>query len=160
MNHKILLLLFIGQFILTALSGQCVLSEKKSEIQINDSILLTADISCVSKDSLHFEKVKTFDSFLISDNELVFGTDGEVPITKLDKLRLIVKGKNIDLETSSMYNPNGKSLDIRKSQFDISLLSPEVYILKGVFSDGAGTYIAEWLIVQDVSVRIKLGLIE
>lgn len=53
-----------------------------------------------------------------------------------------------------MYNPWFDSP--RTEDFSIQKVEGG-YLLKGVFSDGAGRYEAEWLVIQNTSVRIKLS---
>jgi hypothetical protein len=72
----------------------------------------------------------------------------------LSKATLKVGNKTYKLQVDSMYNPwfgnraNEKSFKIENNG--------NQSILKGIFSDGAGTYGAEWLIFGDASIRTIL----
>lgn len=102
-----------------------------------------------------------------SDKDLVcringhipFGTSFGLPKTYLKKLSITFNGKSYLLDVSNMYNAwgsrpleypgkiryfGGKCSDVNNCQ------------LRGLFSDGAGSFVAEWLIVNGRQVRTVL----
>lgn len=86
----------------------------------------------------------------------VFGVDGGgAPSTKLEKLVFIRGTRKTTLEVSSMYEPALGRMD--KGRFQVRVLNDRSAILTGSFSDAAGSYIARWLIVDDVGVRTLLS---
>jgi len=101
-------------------------------------------------------KFELFDmKFIIGiDNVILFGIDGEPPKFKLKKATLKIADKRYDLQINDMYNPwFGDS--INEQLFKIKNTGSQ-YILQGIFSDGAGTYAAEWLIEGSSSIRTIL----
>jgi hypothetical protein len=93
--------------------------------------------------------------YVISINKKpVFGTDGEVPRTFLKKATLTIGTKNYNLQVDGMYNSwldkyfNDKIIKLRTEEFK--------YIVTALFSDGAGTYGVEWVIVGQGSIRTIL----
>jgi hypothetical protein len=87
------------------------------------------------------------------DGKLVFGTDWEVPVQRLRSATVHVGGRQISLDTSCMYNPQ---LGLRDAK-DFSARAVEGGVsVRGKFSDGAGTYQAEWLVINGASVRTSL----
>ena len=96
------------------------------------------------------------DNFVISiDNSPLFGTDGGIPKYKISKAILKIGKKTYNLQTDNMYNPwFGDYLN--EEFFKIIHHSENYHILKAVFSDGAGTYAAEWLIEWNSSIRAIL----
>ena len=85
----------------------------------------------------------------------VFGTDGGVPITKFEGLTLIQGKRRIPLDISSMYDPSFGQIERR--QFRVQHVNARRLILTGTFSDAAGSYVAEWLVVDGASVRTLLS---
>jgi hypothetical protein len=84
------------------------------------------------------------------DGKPVFGTDGEMPRSRLDKAAVEVAGRKVDLDTSCMYNPWVAKPE--KSSYSASP-AEDGYLVTGSFSGGAGSYFAQWLIVIGGSVR-------
>ena len=87
------------------------------------------------------------------DNALWYGSDIglDKPKNQLTSLVLEIDNKKINLDISSMFNPNfsGK---LHKDQFKIQKAGGQ-YNLYGYFSDGAGTYTAHWKIINYLSIR-------
>ena len=93
------------------------------------------------------------------DGYPVFGTDGAVPKAEIKSLVLVANSKRISLNHKGMYNPwspiEGKSLYIY-----IVDDSPNGLRLRGEFSDGAATYIVEWLVIGGGSARVLIDCVE
>ncbi len=87
------------------------------------------------------------------DGAVWFGKDFglELPRNQLIKLTLKVKGKEIPLNVSGMYNPRYTGY-LNEEYFKL-VESVGGWILYGMFSDGAGTYTAHWRIIKGKSVR-------
>lgn len=84
----------------------------------------------------------------------VFGTDGEMPRFILTAATAILDGKPIKLNTRNMYNPwFGDSPDAESCKL---VRRGNTARLLALFSDGAGTYLAEWQIANGVAKRIVL----
>jgi hypothetical protein len=88
------------------------------------------------------------------DGKPVFGTDWEIPKSQLVRASLKAPDNIIELDVSCMYNPwFTKKPDPR----DFSAEKVEGgYRIRGFFSDAAGSYNAEWLVIKDSSVRTRL----
>lgn len=97
-------------------------------------------------------KLEFKNNILISiDNTPIFGTDGETPISELTKAVLTINNKTYNLQVDHMYNPWFAD-NVIATNFDL-IGENENYILKVIFSDGAGTYAAEWLIEWNSCIR-------
>ena len=70
-------------------------------------------------------------------------------------LTLIQGKRRIPLDISSMYDPSFGQIERR--QFRVQQVNARRLILTGTFSDGAGSYVAEWLVVDGASVRTLLS---
>ena len=91
--------------------------------------------------------------------EPVLGTDGELPKYVLRKAVLLLNGRRYNLQVSNMYNPwFGEGLKYGPSQKSARLLKKKsTYQVQAIFSDGAGSYRAEWVIANKISRRTKLS---
>jgi hypothetical protein len=93
---------------------------------------------------------------ILIDGEIFFGTDFSIPKSKLTKANFCLKESNgskicIPLDVSNMYDPWFKSEPIIKVFKD-----GDRYIIRGSFSDGAGSYYAEWIVTNNASIRTIL----
>lgn len=85
----------------------------------------------------------------------IFGTDSIIPHTVLKKLTVKQGAKRTSLDVSFMYDPWFERLD--KSRFKVRVYDGGSLVLTGLFSDAAGSYVAEWLIVDAIGVRTLLS---
>lgn len=68
------------------------------------------------------------------------------------KATLKIKDKSYNLQVDNMYNPwTGDHLNV--DFFKIIHSGENHHLLKCIFSDGAGTYAAQWLIEWNSSIR-------
>ena len=86
------------------------------------------------------------------DGVPLFGSDGELPKFKLTQAVLKIGDKIYNLQVDNMYNP-WYGTGVNEKFFRIIHDSPNDHILKAQFSDGAGSYAAEWLIEWNSSIR-------
>lgn len=88
-----------------------------------------------------------------------FGIDGDMPRTYLARLTLKVGRKTYDLDTRGMYDAWGDHPLEGKGtiRYMAASCSDTAFCtLRGIFSDGGGTYVAEWQIRYGISVRTIL----
>lgn len=97
-------------------------------------------------------RILDWDGVCLIDGKPVFGTDWDIPRTVLQNGVILVGGREVALDVSCMYNPMleefGKRLQAREVEGG--------HVVSGRFSDAAGSYTAEWLIVEGASVRTSL----
>jgi hypothetical protein len=147
---------WLGLFV----TGLCFSQSNISSIDLGDGISLTGTIETFDKSKHKFD---TCDSGLdwkyicLIDDNIWFGSDKELttPRNQLTKLTIKIQGKEIQLDVTGMFNPNYKN-ELKVGQFDIDRTEEE-YLLSGMFSDGAGSYIANWIIIKNKSQRIKIS---
>ena len=122
-------------------------------IEINDTTSLTMERSKFDTTGKTYEYYDNKFPFSI-DGRPIFGTDGDIPKYTLTKATLTIGGNKYDLQVDNMYEPwfgdrpNDRLYKIKKDGTEIHLT--------GLFSDGAGSYGAEWLIVGKSSIRTIL----
>src|SRR5690606_2469749 len=125
----------------------------KIQIKLNDSISLTLEKSDFK---LTDQKIDYYKNFSIGINgKIIFGTDGELPKSQLTKAQLKIGEKIYNLVTDGMYNPwfgNG----INETLFRLNIQNGEIKF-GGIFSDGAGSYGAEWIVYKNSSIRTILS---
>jgi hypothetical protein len=85
------------------------------------------------------------------DGKPVFGTDWGLPRNQLVQAELKIGTKTINLDVSCMYNvaPTPQDFTLQKVEGG--------YLIRGHFSDGAGSYEAEWFVIENTSVRTRLA---
>jgi hypothetical protein len=98
-------------------------------------------------------KITSWEGVCLIDNKPVFGADMGMPKTMLNKAIVQVGAKVIPLDVTCMFNPWFKKPS--KGQFEINMIEGG-FAVRGFFSDGAGSYVAEWEIISGVSVRTIL----
>lgn len=98
------------------------------------------------------------DQICLINGQIPFGTDSGLPKTYTKSITVSYQGKSYSLDVSNMYNAwgarpldikgiryfGGKCFDVKNCQF------------RGLFSDAAGSFVAEWRIVGGVSIRTVL----
>ncbi len=85
------------------------------------------------------------------DGKPVFGADWGLPRNQLVQAELRIGPKTIYLDVSCMYNvaPTPQDFTLEKVEGG--------YLIRGHFSDGAGSYEAEWFVIENSSVRTRLA---
>ena len=94
------------------------------------------------------------------DGHFPYGTAFDMPRSQLEELTLSIGNASYKLDTTGMYNAWGKRpLEYKGS---IRYLGAHCYnerscTLRGVFSDAAGSYVAEWKIINGKPHRTVLS---
>lgn len=97
-------------------------------------------------------------SVCIINDHIPFGTDSTLPKTYTKSIVASYQGKSYSLNSSDMYNAwgtrplelkgiryfGGKCFDVMNCKF------------RGLFSDAAGSFVAEWMIVNGTPIRTVL----
>ena len=125
-------------------------------VRLGERISLSVSVAAFEPNAHKITKCKILDweGICLIDGKPVFGTDWEIPKKQLTRAILTVANVSIDLDCSCMFNP---WIDRPRAE-DFAVEEVEGgYFLRGSFSDGAGSYEAEWLIIQDASVRTKIA---
>jgi hypothetical protein len=117
------------------------------------SLQMTVVTFNASKHKIKKCQILDWSGICLIDEKPVFGTDWELPINQLVKATVKIGSNTINLDVSCMYNPWIGKPD--PQAFKIEKVEGG-YLVRGSFSDGAGSYKAEWFIIQDRSVRTKL----
>lgn len=95
----------------------------------------------------------------IIDGELFFGTDGKIPNKKITKMVFVHKDFVTELETSGMYDP-AINKDNIKSRIRAAHYWGDFYKVVAQLSDGAGTYVAQWIVTKNCSMRTHISNME
>jgi len=93
------------------------------------------------------------------DGTPFFGHDLDIalPRMQLASLSLSIDGHIVNLDVSGMFNPNGYE-PLRPDQF--KMMPSDGYNaidVIGLFSDGAGTYVAVWKVMAGGSIRTLIS---
>jgi hypothetical protein len=125
----------------------------KVKIDINDSTHLAMERMEFDKTGKEIEYYDNKFPFSINGHP-IFGTDGDLPKYTLTKATLTIGNKKYDLQVDNMYNPWFG--DRPRDEFYKIIKDGTETKLTGLFSDGAGSYGAEWLIIGKSSIRTIL----
>lgn len=93
------------------------------------------------------------------NDKIPFGSDSEIPRTYVKSITASLQGRLYSLDASNMYNAwGGRPLEVKGSirYFGGKCSNQKNCQFRGIFSDGAGSFVAEWKIVDGVSVRTVL----
>lgn len=93
------------------------------------------------------------------NGHMPFGTDLELPKTFVMGIRVSYQGHAYSLDSSNMYNAWGvrdrfEKVGIR--YFGGTCVDTKNCQFRGLFSDGAGSFVAEWKVVDGESIRTVL----
>lgn len=100
------------------------------------------------------------------DGQIPFGVDCERPREYVKQLTVVVHGKRHELDVSSMYDAwQGRALASKPvgangstvRYFGGHCVVDTSCVFRGAFSDGAGTFVAEWVVHDGVSQRTVLS---
>lgn len=95
-------------------------------------------------------KILDWEGVCLIDGKPVLGTDWDIPRSVLESLELEIGSTRVSLEVSSLYNPWFGSPS--KEFFSVSQVEGG-WVVRGCFSDGDGSYVAEWLVINGGSLR-------
>jgi len=91
----------------------------------------------------------------LPNGNIVFGSVSS-PKTYLSKIIFSVKNKEYKLESKYMYNAWGRRpLEIAGviKYFDAHCYNSENCTIRGIFSDAAGSFVAEWKVINGKAIR-------
>lgn len=132
-----------------------------SNVELANQVFLTAQIENFDKSKHIYDTCDTglgWKSMCLIDKQIWFGSDAglDLPRNQLVNLTLFFNGEKVELDVSGLFNPSLEN-EIKKDQFTFE--KAEVgYNLTGYFSDGAGAYSVNWLIIKGTSLRTKISL--
>ena len=141
-------------------AGQIFAQSNISTVELEKQVSITAKIESFDSSKHIYDTCDTglgWKSICLIDSKVWFGSDAgmELPKNQLINLTLLINGNKIELDVSGMFNPNWKN-EIRKDQFKFE--KKEVgFNLQGFFSDGAGAYSVNWLIIKMKSLRTRIS---
>lgn len=151
--HKLKLMLFLALSLPSVIWG----AEETIKGSYNDGITLIMTINPFDAKSHTIKKCG--DYICLIDGKPFYGSDGKMPKRVVSRLVFVKKGKRIDLDVSSMYDP---SLNAEAMKTHISVLPywGDAYKVTGYFSDGAGAYVCQWLVMSDGAIRTHISNFE
>ena len=124
-------------------------------VPLGDGISLQMTVEPFDSRKHKIKKCRILDwiGVCLIDSKPVFGTDWELPKNQLIKASVKIGTQTSNLDVSCMFNPFFGKPD--HQNFAIETVEGG-YLIKGSFSDGTGSYEAEWLIIDNSSIRTKL----
>ncbi len=108
----------------------------------------------------HLEKCSDGSAICRINGDFPFGSAGDTPQTYVKKITVTVGDKSYDLPAADMYDAWGsRPLKYRDliQYFGGGCKDQRNCRFRGLFSDAAGAFVAEWQIVDGIPVRTILG---
>jgi hypothetical protein len=99
------------------------------------------------------------DYVCLIDHHLPFGVDGKLPKMAVSALTVQFGDRAVELNTDGMFDPFDESSELL-SRLSIDAYWGDFYKVTGRFSDGAASYLAQWVVSSHGSSRIFLGSAE
>ena len=130
-----------------------------SEYKINDKIHIKV-IEKPFDPSQHKIEMCTGSDFPCKiDGIFPYGTAFALPSVQLTELIVTINNHSISLNTSGMYDAWGnREIENEGHKYlSVKQIEKDTYSVKGIFSDGAGTFVAEWKITNNKSQRILIS---
>jgi len=112
------------------------------------------EVESINKSEFQNSALSVLDDILLIDNKPVFGSFLRIPSEKVKSAYISINNKIINLDVSYMYDPNLFMLD--EKSFKV-LTKGDLYVIDARFSDGAGTYVAQWIINGNSSTRMLIS---
>ena len=101
---------------------------------------------------------KCGETVCIIDGKLFYGGNGNMPKNEVARLVFEKQGKKIALDVSSMYDSGVNNANIKQYVTVVSL--GDGYEVTGYFGDGEDTYICQWLVTLQGSLRSHISSYE
>jgi len=147
------LLTFIMLSVFPAIAGEEKSTSNFYTISLGEGMSLRMTVVPFEPKKHKITKCQIIDwsGICLIDGKPVFGTDWGLPRNQLVQAELRIGVKTITLEVSCMYNvaPTPQDFIVEKVEGG--------YLIRGHFSDGAGSYEAEWFVIENASVRTRLA---
>ena len=150
-------LLTLALLILSAFISQAQVTKSTVQFGKNDFIVFEKTPFEEKGKKLKYLSTQKHDKYkplIAINNETFYGTDGGLPKDVLSKATLHLNGYLYQLKVSGMYNPwIGDNFN---KEFIRLIKDNSNYKIQALFSDGAGSYLAEWTIVGNAATRTVL----
>ena len=127
-------------------------------VSLDETVQLHMHVSLFDS-SLHDMTACTGEDACVIDGTIAFGTLSAPPVEKVDAIILDVDGRRVELDGSHMFDPRSPRED-RQLNVWMTRGRGDRLTIRGVFSDGAATYVGEWEVASKGSVRTILTCLE
>lgn len=141
-------------FALSSSQSRAAESVSTASFELTKGVRLTLRASRFIPSKHTIRKVR---GHVIIDGHQVKGVDGTIPTTQLEEAYLTIRGRKIVLDTSCLYEPSMSKESFTAEWWEEPQKDREILTITGRFSDGAGSYKVQWMIVDDTSLRISIG---
>jgi len=145
--------------LLGCLFSSVVLADTTSTFNLPSGVEVTIVESIFQEEKFDVEGCSTKSSICRINGRFPYGVDLNLPKTYVRSITISFQGTSYALDVTDMYNAwgnrpleypgavryfGGKCFDKKNCQF------------RGLFSDAAGSFVAEWLVVDGLAIRTVL----
>jgi hypothetical protein len=149
----------ILSIIFVLLASNVLADGQTKEFDLGNGITVQIEEAKFNPESHKIENCEGSNYPCLIDGVFPFGTAFSMPKTYLKSLTLSKSGKSYKLQTTGMYNAWGnRPLEFKGK---IKYLGGHCYdekncALRGLFSDAAGSFVAEWVVINGKPFRTVL----
>jgi hypothetical protein len=142
--------------IISCLLTSIVSANTVSTFIIPSGVEVTIIESTFDKDIFSVERCSSNDSICRINKKFPYGVDIDFPKTYVKSITVSLQGRSYALDATGMYNAwGGRPLEhhgvIR--YFGGGCSDNKNCQFRGIFSDGSGSFVAEWLVVDGLATR-------
>jgi hypothetical protein len=141
------------------LSTPLIAEDMTSTFSLPSGIEVKIVEATFQKNQFKVEGCSDQDSVCRINGHIPFGIAFGLPKTYLKSITISFRGRSYSLDVSDMYNAWGsRPLEYKGTvrYFGGKCFNGESCQVRGLFSDAAGTFVAEWRVVKGVAVRTVL----
>jgi len=151
MKYILLIAAIISIFCGVAFAGDAVFT-------ISGGVRVEIVESTFDKDIFQITGCENNGEGCLINGHIPFGSDLDIPKTYVKSIVVTCKGHSYLLDPSDMYNAWGnRPLELKGVRyFGGNCYDEKNCQFRGLFSDGAGSFVAEWRIVNGMPVRTVL----
>jgi len=134
-------------------------AEKNTAFALPSGVNVEIHEATFSRDLMNVSSCGDSNRHCLINGHIPFGTDAATPKTFVKEIKISYQGRSYLLDASDMYNAWGdRPLEVKGAvrYFGGGCFDAENCEFRGLFADGAGTFVAEWHIVNGIAVRTVL----
>lgn len=149
-----LLLICLNLFVGNAYAGQ-----DNSTFLLPSGVRVKITEAPFDKDKFKVSGCDENDQMCLINGRIPFGVESSIPHTYVKSISVSYQGHSYQLDTSDMYNAWGnRPLEVKGviRYFGGQCADTKNCQFRGLFSDAAGTFVAEWKIIDGFPIRTVL----
>ncbi len=156
--HETNFIFIVFLIMVMTVGAKCAYAELQTQFLLPSSVRVEIVEAYFHRDDFKISGCATNGDICLINGQVPFGTDYEPPKTYLKNITVSYKQQSYSLDVSNMYNAWGnRPLDVKGIRyFGGKCYDNRNCQFRGLFSDAAGAFVAEWRIVDGIEFRTVL----